>query len=348
MPDVPTIAEAGVPGYEATIWLGLMAPKNTPPPIVARLNAEVAKIVGHPETARPGRRRARRPMAMSIAEFTRYLNDDIAKWAHIVKVSGRQGRAVTSLRVPRRAAMAGELNLLCAGAVKGLVLAVQARFERATGVACAADLRRRRRDARRAARGRAVRRAASSPTAMIAALQASGELRAASRRAIGRVADRRSRCRRRRRCPTIDSARVARRRRCSAASAIYFPDASCRPPAPTSPRSSTARPSATRSRRACACSPTARRRCARSPTPATARIGCTQATEIRYTPRPRAGRRAAGAVRSGHRLQRRRRRAARHAERARRFIELLAGPTSADAAPRRRLRCRLAAATRQP
>jgi hypothetical protein len=46
MPEVPTIAEAGVPGYEATIWLGLMAPKNTPAPIVARLNAEVAKIVG--------------------------------------------------------------------------------------------------------------------------------------------------------------------------------------------------------------------------------------------------------------------------------------------------------------
>ena len=51
LPDVPTIAEAGVPGYEATIWLGLMAPKGTPAPIVDRLNAEVAKIVGNPETA---------------------------------------------------------------------------------------------------------------------------------------------------------------------------------------------------------------------------------------------------------------------------------------------------------
>ena len=61
MPDVPTIAEAGVPGYEATIWLGLMAPKKTPAPSSTRLNAEVAKIVGDPEIgARLGRRRARR------------------------------------------------------------------------------------------------------------------------------------------------------------------------------------------------------------------------------------------------------------------------------------------------
>ena len=61
LPDVPTIAEAGVPGYEATIWLGLMAPKGTPPAIVDRLNAEIAKIVGDARgRARRGRRRARR------------------------------------------------------------------------------------------------------------------------------------------------------------------------------------------------------------------------------------------------------------------------------------------------
>ena len=88
MPDVPTIAEAGVPGYEATIWLGLMAPKNTPPQIVARLNAEVAKIVAHPDTAKAWKAQGATPMTMSTAEFTRYLNDDIVKWAHIVKVSG--------------------------------------------------------------------------------------------------------------------------------------------------------------------------------------------------------------------------------------------------------------------
>jgi len=88
MPEVPTLAEAGVPGYEATIWLGLMAPKGTPAPIVARLNAEVAKIVGHPDTAKAWKAQGATPMTMSTAEFTRYLNDDIVKWAHIVKVSG--------------------------------------------------------------------------------------------------------------------------------------------------------------------------------------------------------------------------------------------------------------------
>ncbi len=88
MPDVPTINEAGVPKYEATIWLGLMAPKGTPVAIVNRLNAEVSKIVGDPETAKAWKAQGATPMVMSVAEFTRYLNDDIAKWAHIVKISG--------------------------------------------------------------------------------------------------------------------------------------------------------------------------------------------------------------------------------------------------------------------
>jgi len=88
LPDVPTIAEAGVPGYEATIWLGLMAPKNTPAQVVARLNAEVVKIVASAETAKAWKAQGATPLTMSVAEFTRYLNDDIVKWAHIVKVSG--------------------------------------------------------------------------------------------------------------------------------------------------------------------------------------------------------------------------------------------------------------------
>ncbi len=88
LPDVPTIAEAGVPGYEATIWLGLMAPKNTPPQIVERLNAEVARIVANPEVAKAWRAQGAVPMTMSVAEFTKYLNDDIVKWARIVKISG--------------------------------------------------------------------------------------------------------------------------------------------------------------------------------------------------------------------------------------------------------------------
>ena len=88
MPDLPTIAEAGVPKYEATIWLGLMAPKATPPAVVERLNAEVSRIVGAPETGKAWTAQGATPMVMNVAEFGRYLQADIAKWANIVKISG--------------------------------------------------------------------------------------------------------------------------------------------------------------------------------------------------------------------------------------------------------------------
>ncbi len=88
MPDVPTIGEAGLPKYEATIWLGLMAPKATPPAIVERLHAEVSRIVGAPETAKAWNAQGAMPMVMSVADFTRYIQADIAKWANIVRISG--------------------------------------------------------------------------------------------------------------------------------------------------------------------------------------------------------------------------------------------------------------------
>lgn len=90
MPEVPTVAEAGVPKYEATIWLGLMAPKGTPPAIVARLNAEVGKIVANPEVVKAWKAQGATPMAMSVPEFTRYVDEDISKWARVVKISGAQ------------------------------------------------------------------------------------------------------------------------------------------------------------------------------------------------------------------------------------------------------------------
>ena len=88
MPDVPTLAEAGVPGYEAVIWLGLIAPKNTPPAIVNRLNAEITKIVARPDVQAEWARQGATPMTMAPAAFERYLADDIVKWERIVKVSG--------------------------------------------------------------------------------------------------------------------------------------------------------------------------------------------------------------------------------------------------------------------
>ncbi|MDM0113429.1 tripartite tricarboxylate transporter substrate binding protein [Variovorax sp. J22R133] len=88
LPNVPTVAEAGVPKYEATIWLGLMAPKGTPAPIIERLNAEIGKIVSSPDVVRAWQAQGATPMSMNVADFTRYMNEDIQKWARIVKISG--------------------------------------------------------------------------------------------------------------------------------------------------------------------------------------------------------------------------------------------------------------------
>ena len=85
MPDVPTVSEAGVPGYEATIWLGVMAPKNTPKAIVDKLNEAISQIVGQAEIKQTWGKQGAVPMVMNPAQFDKYLNDDIAKWAHVIK-----------------------------------------------------------------------------------------------------------------------------------------------------------------------------------------------------------------------------------------------------------------------
>ena len=63
-------------------------PKATPPQVVTRLNAEVVKIVSNPDVVKAWKAQGANPMPMGVAEFTKYMNDDIVKWAHIVKVSG--------------------------------------------------------------------------------------------------------------------------------------------------------------------------------------------------------------------------------------------------------------------
>jgi tripartite-type tricarboxylate transporter receptor subunit TctC len=88
LPDVPTLAEAGVPGYEATIWLGVVAPKATPPAIVSRLNAEISKIVNRPEVKREWGAQGAVAMTMTPDEFGKYIANDIVKWERIVKISG--------------------------------------------------------------------------------------------------------------------------------------------------------------------------------------------------------------------------------------------------------------------
>ena len=87
-PDVPTLAEAGVPGYESGIWLGLMAPAKTPRPVLEKLNTEVNKILGSPEVKENWLKQGTLTMGMSIEQFDKFLRDEIVKWAKVVKVSG--------------------------------------------------------------------------------------------------------------------------------------------------------------------------------------------------------------------------------------------------------------------
>jgi tripartite-type tricarboxylate transporter receptor subunit TctC len=88
LPEAPTVAESGVPGYEAVIWLGLMAPAKTPPAVLRKLNAEVAKIVNQPEVQKEWAAQGATGMAQGVEEFDRYLRADIEKWAQIVRKAG--------------------------------------------------------------------------------------------------------------------------------------------------------------------------------------------------------------------------------------------------------------------
>jgi tripartite-type tricarboxylate transporter receptor subunit TctC len=85
LPEVPTVDESGVPGYEATIWLGLLAPKGTPPAVVARLNEAVSRIVGQPEVQQAWARQGAVPLVMNAQAFDKYVRDDIQKWARVIK-----------------------------------------------------------------------------------------------------------------------------------------------------------------------------------------------------------------------------------------------------------------------
>jgi tripartite-type tricarboxylate transporter receptor subunit TctC len=88
LPDVPTVAEAGVPGYEATIWLGIMAPAGTPKAIVDKLNAEISKVVTRPATKEAWAKQGAIPLVMTPAEFEAYLRADIDKWAGVIQKAG--------------------------------------------------------------------------------------------------------------------------------------------------------------------------------------------------------------------------------------------------------------------
>jgi len=86
-PNLPTVAET-VPGYEATIWLGIMAPKGTPKEVVTFLNQAINKVIQKPEVKEMWLKQGAIPMVKTPEEFDAYLRKDIEKWAHVVEISG--------------------------------------------------------------------------------------------------------------------------------------------------------------------------------------------------------------------------------------------------------------------
>src|SRR6266851_2491161 len=87
LPDIPTLAEAGVKGYEATIWVGVMAPMGTPRSIVELLNREINKILARPEVKEAWEKQGAVPMLMTPDEFGAHVQSEIEKWAKIIKAN---------------------------------------------------------------------------------------------------------------------------------------------------------------------------------------------------------------------------------------------------------------------
>jgi tripartite-type tricarboxylate transporter receptor subunit TctC len=88
VPDLPTVAEAGVPGYDISTWYGVWAPKGTPREIVERLHAEIAKVLKLPDTRERYAGLGADPVGSTPDEFAAYCRSELAKWAKVVKESG--------------------------------------------------------------------------------------------------------------------------------------------------------------------------------------------------------------------------------------------------------------------
>jgi tripartite-type tricarboxylate transporter receptor subunit TctC len=88
LPDVPTISEAGVPGYEAITWFGLLAPARTPKPIVVRLSAALVKVVHAPDIKSQLEIQGYDPVGSSPEEFAAFIRTESQKYAKVVKLSG--------------------------------------------------------------------------------------------------------------------------------------------------------------------------------------------------------------------------------------------------------------------
>ncbi len=84
LPEVPTIAEAGVPGFQFSQWVGFMAPKDTPQPVVAKLNKTITGILSRPDIKEAWEKQGATPMVMTQQEFADYMAAQVAKWAKVI------------------------------------------------------------------------------------------------------------------------------------------------------------------------------------------------------------------------------------------------------------------------
>ena len=87
LPDVPTLDEAGVKGFQATLWVGFMAPAGTPQPIVEKLNSEISKIVSSPAIKKQWDEQGANPISMSQPEFKTFVQAQVDKWAKLIKAN---------------------------------------------------------------------------------------------------------------------------------------------------------------------------------------------------------------------------------------------------------------------
>ena len=88
LPDVPTVAEQGFPGFEAIVWFGVLAPANTPPAIVERLNKELVTAINSPKLKTLLESQGAQTVASTPADFSKRIGDEIVKWRKVVQASG--------------------------------------------------------------------------------------------------------------------------------------------------------------------------------------------------------------------------------------------------------------------
>ena len=90
-PDIPTVDESGVPGFEVTAWFGVSAPAKTPRAIVERLHSEIVRAVKSPDLRERIVAAGVEPVTTTPEEYTRFVQNEIAKWAKVIRAAGIKG-----------------------------------------------------------------------------------------------------------------------------------------------------------------------------------------------------------------------------------------------------------------